>query len=99
VARGEAGRVLVGIANTINDLLVVGTGGQRPLTRAWHGEVARYCLAHASCPVLAVPPSPLAAQARGLRRWLFRRGQFDPDRLLQQAPEPGRKDQHGESRH
>ena len=81
VARGEAGHVLVDLADADGDLLVVGAGDQAPLTRFWHGRVARYCLAHASCPVLAVPPSALARQARGLRRWVLRRRAFDAARL------------------
>jgi nucleotide-binding universal stress UspA family protein len=98
VARGEAGRVLVDMADAAEDLLVVGAGGRGLLTRPWHGQVARYCLAHASCPVLAVPPSPLAAQTRGLRRWSFRRARLGADQLLGQDPQHGRKNQHGETR-
>jgi hypothetical protein len=82
VARGEAGHVLVDLADADGDLLVVGGGDQAPLTRLWHGRVTRHCVAHASCPVLAVPPSVLAKHARGLRRWAFRRRAFDADRLV-----------------
>jgi hypothetical protein len=32
--------------------------------------VARYCVAHAKCPVLAIPPSALMDEmGRGLRSW------------------------------
>ncbi|MFD3805477.1 universal stress protein [Streptomyces sp. NPDC058611] len=42
-------------------LLVVGTGSRSPLRRLVRPSVARHCLAHAACPVLTVPPSPLQA--------------------------------------
>jgi len=35
-------------------------------------HVARYCLAHASCPVVAVPPSGLADAVHGLRSFIDR---------------------------
>jgi hypothetical protein len=37
------------------------------LRRMWHGRVSRYCLAHSSCPVLAVP-APTTAREMGLGR-------------------------------
>lgn len=58
-ACGETGRVLTGLADRPDDLLVVGTGRQRRLPRLFHGGVSRYCVAHACCPVLSVPPSEL----------------------------------------
>jgi len=58
--RGVAGQVLVGLANKQDDVIVLGAGHRGPIARAFHGRVARYCLAHAECPVLAVPPSELA---------------------------------------
>ena len=58
-ACGETGWALTRLADRPDDLLVVGTGRQRRLPRLFHGGVARYCLAHARCPVLAVPPSEL----------------------------------------
>jgi len=37
------------------------------------GDLSRYCLAHAHCPVLAIPPPALAEQAgHGLRGWAWR---------------------------
>lgn len=60
-ARGPAGYVLVKAAARSEDLLVVGTGSRGLLPRALRGSVARYCVAHAACPVLAVPPSRLPA--------------------------------------
>ena len=42
-------------------------------------SVARYCLAHAKCPVLAVPPSALMDEmGHGLRSWQLRRHALHP---------------------
>ncbi len=59
VERGETGTVLVDVADKPDDLLVIGTGRRTFLGRALRSSVGRYCLAHAKCPVLAVPPSAL----------------------------------------
>jgi nucleotide-binding universal stress UspA family protein len=59
VARGPAGQILVSAADAPGDLLVVGAGRRGRVRRVLHGSVARYCLAHAACPVVAVPPSQL----------------------------------------
>ena len=73
VARGLPGPVLVDFANGSDDLMVVGAGQRGPLARIGHGRVARYCLAHAECPVLAIPPSALAGETGyGLRGIAFR---------------------------
>ena len=70
VERGETGPVLVDIANQPEDLIVVGTGRRGALGRLWRRSVARYCLAHAKCPVLAIPPSALMDEmGHGLRSW------------------------------
>jgi nucleotide-binding universal stress UspA family protein len=66
IARGRPGPVLVG-ATRFGDLLVVGTGRRR-LCRPRGGPVARYCLAHAGCAVLAVPEPDLARDLKRLRR-------------------------------
>lgn len=66
VVRGNAGQVLVGLASRPDDILVIGAGRRGALARLGHGQVARYCVAHAGCPVLAVPPSPLERYAA---RW------------------------------
>lgn len=74
VARGTPGRVLVNLADDEKDLLVIGAGSRNPLRRALVPSVSRYCVAHAPCPVLAVPPSPLARQlAHGVLPGVFRR--------------------------
>ena len=64
VQRGEAGWVLVNLACCPGDLLVVGAGRRGGLARLVSGNVSRYCLAHAECPVVAVPPPALAREAR-----------------------------------
>jgi nucleotide-binding universal stress UspA family protein len=89
VLRGEAGRVLVSVASEAGDLLVVGTGRHGGLSRLLHGNVSRYCLAHARCPVLAVPPPTLEREAgHGLRGWAFRHRALNLDQI--NAPASGR---------
>jgi hypothetical protein len=53
--------------------------------RSWlvSGRVARYCLRHATCPVLAVPPASLGRTA-GLRGWAFRHRELTLDRAMQE---------------
>ena len=74
VVRGEPGWVLVHAAARPGDLLVIGAGRRGRLGRRLAcGTVSRYCLARASCPVLAVPPPALDLQAgHGLHGWVFR---------------------------
>ncbi|MFJ8062296.1 universal stress protein [Streptomyces sp. NPDC096142] len=67
VVRGTAGRALVETADRPDDLLVVGPGPRGPL-RALFPSVTRYCVAHACCPVLTVPPSPLESELASLHR-------------------------------
>ena len=64
VERGEPGPVLVDVADGPGDLLVIGTGRRSPLARALRKSVGRYCLAHAHCPVIAIPPPALELAAR-----------------------------------
>ena len=75
VRRGQPGQVLADTACRPGDLLVVGAGRRGALARIPSGRVTRYCLAHAWCPVLTVPPPPLAHEApRGaLARAFWRR--------------------------
>ena len=74
VVRGETGPVLVDAVDSPDDLLVIGTGRRWGLRRALHRSAGRYCLAHARCPVLAVPPSALMDEmGRGPRSWHLRR--------------------------
>jgi hypothetical protein len=78
VIHGPAGVALVETASRVNDLLVVGAG-RRGVRRVVHAGTARYCLAHARCPVIAVPPPLLEARLPSPRR--LRR---DTDRLVEQ---------------
>lgn len=77
VIRGAAGPALVETANRANDLLVVGAGRRGMLRHALCASAARYCLAHATCPVIAVrPPKLLSEIPSQLRR------RINTDRLL-----------------
>src|SRR4029077_18602105 len=58
-ARGETARVLAEAASQPDDLLIIGTGRRAGLGRMMRKSASRYCLAHARCPVQALPPSPL----------------------------------------
>lgn len=60
--RGAVGPALVETADRHNDLLVIGAGRRGRLRHPMHAGTARYCLAHAVCPVIAVPPPTLQAQ-------------------------------------
>jgi nucleotide-binding universal stress UspA family protein len=72
VMRGDAGRILV-LASREDDLLVVGAGRRGVLVRLLRRRVGRYCLAHAVCPVLVVPPSELAQEMEHrLHAWIVR---------------------------
>lgn len=84
VRRGEPGRVLLEIACGPDDLLVVGAGRRGTLARITRsGKVSRYCLAHARCPVLALPPPALAQEAGHLRlAWKFWSRTLTPDSVL-----------------
>jgi hypothetical protein len=58
------------------DLLVIGAGRRGRWARLVSGRVARYCLRHAECPVLAMPPAALSSAA-GLRGGAFRQRELD----------------------
>jgi nucleotide-binding universal stress UspA family protein len=78
VVRGESGPVLVDTASEPGDLLVIGTGRRGWLSRL-RSSVTRYCLAHAKCPVLSVPPSALVEElGRRRRPWTLRRHELVP---------------------
>lgn len=66
IAHGNPGRILVHTASQPGDLLVVGAGRRGAARHRGHGTVSRYCLAHATCPVIAVPPPALP---RGKAFW------------------------------
>jgi nucleotide-binding universal stress UspA family protein len=78
VVRGDPADVLVRAACHSDDLLVIGAGRRGALARVLCCRVSRYCLAHARCPVVAVPPSELAQVSHGLRGWAFRHRGLSP---------------------
>ena len=73
VQRGQPGPVLVATARQLDDLLIVGAGRRGAVAWPGRGRVSRYCVSHARCPVLAVPPAVLAQEGRGLHGWALRR--------------------------
>jgi nucleotide-binding universal stress UspA family protein len=87
IVRGEPGQTLVRIACSEDDLLVIGAGRRSSIGRILHASVSRYCLAHAACPVLAVPPSPLDREIGRLGVRAFRRRALHPEDFA--APTPG----------
>jgi hypothetical protein len=61
----------------------VGAGRRGALARLVSGKVSRYCLAHAECPVLAVPPPALAREVgHGPLRWAAWHRTLTADRVL-----------------
>ena len=86
VARGQAGPALVEIANSSDDMLVVGAGRRGCLVRIWSGKVARYCQARARCPVLAVPPPALAAT--WWTAWSLRHRELTVDQIVRDLANP-----------
>jgi nucleotide-binding universal stress UspA family protein len=89
VERGAAGWVLVSVACRPGDVLVLGAGHHGVLARLVSRRVSRYCLAHARCPVLIVPPDALAREighgrlARAWWRWTL-----TPARVLRDQHRP-----------
>ena len=61
--RGPAGWVLVSLACHPADVLLVGAGRRSAVSWRRSLTVTRNCLAHAKCPVLAIPPE-LARELR-----------------------------------
>jgi nucleotide-binding universal stress UspA family protein len=60
VVRGPAGPVLAAVADGAA-LLIVGHGPRA--TELWHRSVSWYCLRHATCPVLVIPPTMATLRA------------------------------------
>ncbi|MGW1259028.1 universal stress protein [Streptomyces sp. NPDC002513] len=85
IARGAPGPALVEIADREDDVLVVGAGHRSRWHRALRPSVSRYCLAHAACPVLAVPPSPLEAALASAHRRNTWRLRLDTGRLTRES--------------
>jgi hypothetical protein len=81
--------VLVNLACRAGDVLVMGTGRRGALARMAFSKVGRYCLAHAQCPVLAIPPPALAQDLRhGRLAWLFWHRPLTPEQILRDQPKP-----------
>jgi nucleotide-binding universal stress UspA family protein len=72
IGRGGAGEVLSQLAVEPGDVLVIGAGRRGAIRRLTTCAVSRYCLGHAACPVIAVPPARLALEATGLHGWRLR---------------------------
>jgi len=89
VERGPAGWVLVNLACRPDDVLVVGAGRRRVLARLGFPTVSRYCLAHARCPVVAIPPPAPARELRhGGLTWAFWRRSLTPEQVLRDQDRP-----------
>jgi len=89
VERGPAGWVLVNLACRPGDVLIVGAGRRGALARMVFSKVSRYCLAHAQCPVLAIPPPPLARELRHSRlAWKLRHRPLTAEQILSDQPKP-----------
>ena len=83
VERGQAGWVLTSVASQPSDLLVIGAGRRGALARIASCRVNRYCVAHARCPVVLVPPPELARAVWRLRlAWTFRRRALTAEEVL-----------------
>ncbi|MDQ7910400.1 universal stress protein [Phytohabitans sp. ZYX-F-186] len=65
---GRPWRALVDYAYRDNDTLFVGTSQRRWWRRLFRPSTARYCAAHASCPVVVVPADSFARNAGGRRQ-------------------------------
>ena len=89
VERGPAGWVLVSLACRPGDLLVVGAGRRGALARMAFARVARYCVARAQCPVLAVPPSALARElGHGRLAWAYWHRPLTTEQILRDPRRP-----------
>jgi nucleotide-binding universal stress UspA family protein len=89
VERGPAGWVLVNLGHRPDDVLVVGAGRRNALARLAFSKVSGYCVAHAQCPVLAVPPPALARElGRGRLARAFWRRSLTPEQVLRDQRRP-----------
>jgi hypothetical protein len=84
VEMGRPGWVLVSLASRPDDMLVIGAGRRGILARIACSRVSRYCLAHAHCPVLAVPPPELR---RSRLRWMSGTGNWPSSSSFRAAAE------------
>lgn len=89
VERGPAGWVLVNTACCPGDLLVMGAGRRGRLARMACSRVTGYCVAHADCPVVTVPPPALAGDlGHGPFGWVFWHRPLTPDQVLRDCGRP-----------
>ena len=89
VERGPTGWVLVNLACRPDDVLVVGAGRRGALGRLAFSRVSGYCVAHAQCPVMAVPPPALARElGRGRLAWAIRRRSLTLEQVLRDRDRP-----------
>jgi len=99
IERGPAGWVLVNLASRPGDVLVVGAGRRGRLARLAFSRVSRYCLAHARCPVIAIPPPALARElGHGRLAWVFWHRPLTPEQILRDQGKPaacGHSGHHG----
>jgi hypothetical protein len=55
----------------------------------WPSKVGRYCLAHAQCPGVAIPPLALAGElGHGRLAWMFWRRSLAPEQVLRGHDRP-----------
>jgi nucleotide-binding universal stress UspA family protein len=89
VERGPAGWVLVSLACQPADVLLVGAGRRGGAGWMAFSTVTRYCLAHAQCPVLAVPPPELARElGHGRFARMLRHRPLTAEQVLGDHPSP-----------
>ena len=70
--RAEPGRALVGAACRRTDLLVIGSGCRHLMPRCFGAGTTGYCLNHACCAVLTIPPPEMMNELH--RHWWHRGG-------------------------
>jgi len=89
VERGPAEWVLVNLASRPDDVLVAGAGRRGALGRLAFSKVSRYCLAHAQCPVVAIPPPALVGElGHGRLARAFWRRSLTPEQVLRDHDRP-----------
>jgi nucleotide-binding universal stress UspA family protein len=89
VERGPAGWVLVNLGHRPDDVLAVGAGRRNALARLAFSKVSGYCVAHAQCPVMAVPPPALARElSHGRLAWAYWRRSLTPEQVLRDQRRP-----------
>jgi len=89
IERGPAGWVLVNLASRRRRSAGRRGGRRGALARMIFSKVTRYCVAHAQCPVLAIPPPALARElAHSRLAWMFWHRPLTPEQILRDQPKP-----------